>query len=217
MFGRNFATKFAGTAVDGAAGETAAFVHLAMRRNSMKTLGKPVVGAALLLTLLAGGSQAANITPPSGTFVHWESILGIVDPMNTVGGVTGAGLPWSTLGGQAAVDLTNGTVEFEVHGLVLAAGNAIGTPGAVTQVAGTLVCNAAATPTVVSTSPVTLDAQGNAAFKGTFSASTDACTATSVAFLITVVPSTSASSSATGPWIAYGAVPGTFSFQSPPH
>jgi hypothetical protein len=185
----------------------------------MKPLGKPVIGAALLLALLPAGSQAANFTtPPSGTFVHWESILGIIDPTNVVGGVTGAMLPWSTLGGQAAVDLTNGNVEFQVHGLVLAAGNAIGTPGSVTQVAGTLVCNpAASTPTIVSTTPVTLDAQGNAAFQGTFSASTDACTATSVAFLITVVPSVSSTSNATGPWIAYGAVPGTFSLQSSSH
>jgi len=37
--------------------------------------------------------------------------------------------------------LQTGQVNFDVRGLVLAAGNSIGTPGTVAQVKGTLVCD----------------------------------------------------------------------------
>ena len=46
---------------------------------------------------------------------------------------------------QANVDLVNNLVEFNVRGLVLAGGNAIGTTGAVSAVEGTLVCNPSGT------------------------------------------------------------------------
>jgi len=181
----------------------------------MKMLGKPVVAAAALVTLFSAGGNAANWTPPSGTIVQWESIIGIVAPGNAVAGIagiTGTGVPWSTLGGQVRVDLTTATAAFEVRGLVQAGGNAIGTPGTVTQIAGTLICNPGGTnQVVVSTPPVTLDAQGNASFNGSFSgsASTDTCVPTSVAFLITVP-----NNGAVGNWIANGTVPGAFSPQS---
>jgi len=53
----------------------------------------------------------------------------------------GSGQPWFVVSGSAAVDLNTGELQFQVEGLVLAGGNAIGTPGAVTQVKGTLVCD----------------------------------------------------------------------------
>ena len=53
----------------------------------------------------------------------------------------GGGQPWITLNGHASVDFSAGRVHFEVRGLVLAGGNAIGTPDGINQVKGTLVCD----------------------------------------------------------------------------
>jgi hypothetical protein len=70
-------------------------------------------------------------------------------------------------------------------GLVLAGGNTIGTPGAVNQVKGTLVCGpGSASPTVIDTPLVPLDAQGNAEFSGSFSSSTAGCSPMDTAFLV---------------------------------
>ena len=114
-------------------------------------------------------------------------------------GITGGGQPWSTLGGRAYVNLTSSLVVFSVKGLVLAGGNTIGTPGAINQVEGTLVCNAGtASQAIIDTPAVTLDPQGNASFKGSFSMPTDACGPSAVAFLIRIPTNQH--------WIANGAV-----------
>jgi hypothetical protein len=117
-----------------------------------------------------------------------------------VGGITGGGEPWWTLGGHAHVDLTSGSVDFEVNGLVLAGSNGIGAPPTNTQVQGTLVCAPGLTTQMVfNTSPaVTLSAQGNAEFDGSFGPLPTTCTATNVAFLITITSNDH--------WIANGAV-----------
>jgi len=173
----------------------------------MKTIICGVLGGALLLTMFAPGSRADGYGDKNS--VRWETIIGIIQAGNVVGGnttvsppipgISGGGQPWSTLGGQAYVNLTNSVVTFEVKGLVLAGGNSIGTPATITQVEGTLVCNpGATTQAIINTPPVTLDAHGNASFNGSFSSSTDACSPTDVAFLITI-PSN-------GHWIANGAV-----------
>src|SRR5882757_6596816 len=81
--------------------------------------------------------------------VHWRTSVGnINDPgvSNPVAGIPSGGLPWTTTGGSARVDLRTGKIAFNVAGLVLNGGNASGTPGPVTSVKGTLVCNAG-TPT----------------------------------------------------------------------
>jgi hypothetical protein len=109
-------------------------------------------------------------------------------------GTTGNGA--QTREGEVLVELDSGFVEFEVKGLVLAGGNAIGTPGPVTQVKGTLVCGpGSASPTVIDTPLVPLSAQGNAA--GSFSSSTAGCSPTDVALLIRV---------SAGAWIGNGSV-----------
>jgi hypothetical protein len=99
-----------------------------------------------------------------------------------------AGSPEAGSPGRRArvlVELDSGFVEFEVWGLVLAGGNTIGTPGAVTQVKGTLVCGpGSASPTVIDTPLVPLSPQGNAEFSGSFSSSTAGCSAMDVAFLV---------------------------------
>jgi hypothetical protein len=173
----------------------------------MKTLGKAVIGGALLLTMFAPAGRADGTS--SKNAVSWETIIGTffipatppaTGSSNTVGGIIGGGFPWSTLGGRADVNLSTGAVDFKVKGLVLAAGKSIGTPGTLTDVLGALVCNpGAATPMIFYTSAVPLDGQGNASFRGSFGPLPIVCTPSALAFLITTT--------ATPPhWIANGAV-----------
>lgn len=111
--------------------------------------------------------------------------------------ITGGGQPWLTLEGRAYFDSFNSVIAFRVKRLVLAGG--IGTPGTVTTVKGTLICNpGAASQTIIDTPSVTLDAQGNASFYGGVSSQTAGCSASAVAFLIRVP--------ANNHWIANGAV-----------
>jgi hypothetical protein len=166
----------------------------------MKTLMTTSAVGALLLVAIASRSQADD----SG-LVLWKKIIGIEQAGNMVGNspnvVTGGGQPWSALDGYAVVNLSAGTVSFEVRGLVLAGGNSIGTPDGVANVLGTLVCGlmSGETTAVIDTTAVPLSAQGNAElYGGSFSSSTSSCTATDVAFLI--------SNAANGAWIANGSV-----------
>jgi hypothetical protein len=164
-----------------------------------KTITSPAVGA-LLLAGLAAPSQAYD----SG-LVRWQKIIGIEQASNVVGNppntATGGGQPWSTLDGSAVVNLTDGTVDFDVRGLVLAGGNSLGTPDGVTKVVGTLVCGLmpGETTTLIDTQPVPLSPQGNAEFYGTFNSSTGGCSATDVAFLVR-------NAAGTEPWIGNGSV-----------
>jgi hypothetical protein len=132
---------------------------------------------------------------------RWETVIGIMQAGNVVAGIAGGGQPWSTLGGNARVNLKNGRIDFEVRGLVLAGGNAIGTPGAITQVKGSLVCDtggSAGAPVIVDTPLVPLSDEGNASFHGTIGDLPPACTSEpDMAFLVRI---------AAGRWIANGAV-----------
>ena len=89
------------------------------------------------------------------------------------------------------------------RGLVLAGGNSIGTPGAVTQVKGTLVCDtdgsaSGGNSVLVDTQMVELDERGNARFNGSVGALPAVCISEpDVAFLIRV---------GAGRWIANGTV-----------
>jgi hypothetical protein len=159
---------------------------------------KTLTVAALSVVFL--GALASPSRADDSNTVRWKTIIGIEQAGNTVGGVTGAGQPWSALSGEVFVNLADGTVEFEVRGLVLAGGNSIGTPDGVANVTGTLVCGLmpGETPTVISTSPIALSPQGNAEFYGSFNSSTAGCSATDVAFLVV--------NAATGAWIGNGAV-----------
>jgi hypothetical protein len=133
--------------------------------------------------------------------VRWQTVVGIIQANNMVAGIAGGGQPWTTLGGNANVDLSNGKVDFEVRGLVLAGGNAIGTPGPITQVKGTLVCDtdgSAGGPVIVDTPLVTLSEEGDARFHGSVGALPAACsTEPDMAFLVRI---------GAGRWIANGAV-----------
>ncbi|HTR35138.1 MAG TPA: hypothetical protein VMH80_04510 [Bryobacteraceae bacterium] len=105
----------------------------------------------------------------SDTVVRWGGIEGVItapgvdNPVSQIH--SGAG-PWTTREGSARINLTSGTGSFEVEGLVLNGGTSSGTPGPVTNVMGTLVCNpgstAGATEAVLDTPATNLSSTGNA-------------------------------------------------------
>src|SRR5882672_10351920 len=91
---------------------------------------------------------------------------------------------------------------FSNHGLVLNGGNATGTPGPVDQVEGSLICDAGQhDQTIFTTTPVPLNAQGNADFSGTFNTIPGTCT--NPLFLIRIGPDLPGANQR---WIATGAV-----------
>ena len=155
------------------------------------------IGRILASTFVFVGHHA--LADDDHASLHWREIIGIIQAGNVVGGIPGGGQPWSTLGGRASVNLNSGRVAFRVDGLVLAGGNAIGTPDAITSVQGTLVCDpGGADQAVVNTPFVPLSALGDAEFHGDVGSLPDVCsTATTVAFLIRIPA---------GRWIANGAV-----------
>ena len=137
--------------------------------------------------------------------VQWSDVRGIVQPGTTVGTgsgkVTGGGAPWSTKEGRVEVNLDHGSINFDVRGLVLAAGNSIGTRDGVTMVKGTLVCDTDGSLTgdsaLINTSLVPLDEQGDAHFEGVAAVFPSECSEPDIAFLVRT---------AGGAWIAFGAV-----------
>jgi hypothetical protein len=154
----------------------------------MKALYAAAVGA-----LLTTGFASAGLADNDST--SWKRIIGIIQASNLVFDITGGGQPWSTLGGEALVNLRTGHVEFEVRGLVLAGGNSIGTPDNITQVKGTIVCGAGAS-NQSDTPLVALGTQGEAEFEGNIAVPAT-CTPSNIAFLIRI---------AAGRWIANGTV-----------
>jgi hypothetical protein len=126
----------------------------------------------LLLVLSLSTSFAQN----QSSSVRWRTIVGVItapnvdNPVSSTSPIHAGTLPWTTLGGSARVNLSNGAVTFNVDGLVLNGGDFSGTlPSGFPDVVATLVCNAGtATATPLDTPPVTLDAQGDAFFSGHF-------------------------------------------------
>src|SRR5581483_100059 len=141
-------------------------------------------------TLLASAPARAD------DVVRWKTVIGIIQAGNLVGNIGGGGQPWSTTGGEARVNLRTGRLEFNVRGLVLAGGNSIGTPDAIVQVKGTLICNAGTTNDTVDTPLVTLSPTGDAQFSGDVVIPA-ACSPANIAFLVRI---------AANRWIANGAV-----------
>jgi hypothetical protein len=165
-----------------------------------------VVAAIACLALGLAGPATAQ-----AQVVKWEDVVGLIlqvatppnnNPVGSGTGTVNSGAnPWTTRGGEAVVNLRNGHVEFSVRGLVLAGGNAIGTPDGVTLVKGTLVCDTngsagGGNSTIVDTELVPLSPQGDAQFSG-FVVLPLACFEPDIAFLIRIQA---------GPWIANGAV-----------
>ena len=160
---------------------------------------------SLVITALAlGATQFAHAE--QSDVARWQSVIGIIQGGNVVGSgtgaVTGAPGPWSAQGGHVTVDLTQGKIQFDVRGLVFAAGNAIGNTGTVAQVRGTLVCDtngsaSAGNSILVDTPLVDLDEEGDAHFSGNVTMPAVCATEPDIAFLIRL---------ASGKWIGNGTV-----------
>jgi hypothetical protein len=173
--------------------------------NLMKTLlRKSLIVFGLALAAAVIGQNASADT---GDSLRWQSVIGIAQANSLVGSgtgmATGGGVPWSTLDGRVNVRLTTGKIDFDVHGLVLAGGNSIGTPGGIPQVKGTLVCDtdgsaSGGNSVLVDTPLVDLDDEGNARFSGRVGPFPAVCMSEpDIAFLIRV---------GSGRWIANGTV-----------
>lgn len=162
--------------------------------------------AILVGSTIAAGAISQAALADSDDTARWQTVIGIMQVGNLVGSgsgqVPGGGQPWSTLGGHASVDLRSGRTDFDVHGLVLAGGNSIGTPGTFTQVKGTLVCDTdgsagGGNSVLVDTPLVTFDVNGDARFNGTLTLPAACTSEPDIAFLIRLP---------VGRWIANGAV-----------
>ena len=104
-----------------------------------------------------------------------------------------------TRGGRASVNLVTGATSFEVEGLVINGTAATGTPGPVSAVVATLVCNAGSTAqTILDTTPVSLNVHGDARFIGHLSGVPVSCA--NAIFLVRIA----APAGAAGRWIATG-------------
>lgn len=129
----------------------------------------------------------------SGSTVRWQKIIGKnLTPGTVVGGVQPVGFPWTTLDGEASVQLATGRIRFSVRGLVLSSSTnlaVVGTIGVRRKVKGTLVCNGESdeVSALVDTPAVPLDPQGNASFAGEVAIPNDCLvTPDKLAFLIRV-------------------------------
>jgi hypothetical protein len=179
-----------------------------MREEStMKKMQSMIIGVCLLCA--TGAVQAQTVS--------WKQMPGIILAGNVVGAGTGAVpggfLPWTTSAGAAHVNLKSGSLHFFVRGLVFAAGGpgiTIGTPGPVTGVRGTLVCDVdgsagGGNSVLVNTPLLPLSSTGDARFDGHVDIPAVCSSESDTAFLVTAarfgmneVPA--------GPWIANGAV-----------
>src|SRR5215510_12988916 len=125
---------------------------------------------AMLLTLVFAAASFAQASDDS--VVHWKNIVGVItaqgvdNPISP--NISSGTFAWSTRSGRAQVNLETGAVAFNVEGLVINGTQFSGTPGPITFVTGTLVCDAG-TPqeTAFDTQPVALSSAGDAKFSGT--------------------------------------------------
>jgi hypothetical protein len=167
-----------------------------------------IVLSLLLFACSSFGAQrnAGPFGTDGDSLVRWKSIVGVI----TAPGVDNPISPkidsgtsaWSVQSGTASVSLSTGAVFFQVQGLVFNGTRFSGTPGPVTSVTGTLVCNPGDTTqeAAFDTPQVPLNSRGNAVFSG-FIANIPPVGCGNPLFLIRVaIPSTAA-----GRWIATGA------------
>lgn len=155
---------------------------------------------ALCLLLFASTSFAQQ---SDGSVVRWNDIVGVIsadDVNNPVGNIDSGTFPWSTRSGHARVNLSTGDISFRVDGLVINGSIFSGTPGPITEVTGTLVCNAGEeTQANFDTNAVRLDPQGDAHFSGRIEGIPSPCP--NPLFLVRIATPAGAA----GLWIATGA------------
>jgi hypothetical protein len=134
--------------------------------------------------------------------VRWRDIAGVITAPavdNPVAGIHAGAGPWSIRSGQAHINLSSGAAFFEVEGLVLNGSNSSGTPGPVTAVTGTLVCNPGTqTQAILDTAAVALNVHGDARFAGHIQNIPSTCA--NPLFLVRI----SSPAGAAGRWIATG-------------
>src|SRR5215831_13956601 len=140
-------------------------------KESVKKLS--VVLSLLLMTSSAFADRYDGpFVSNDGSVAFWKSIVGVITAQgvdNPVSSQIHSGtFAWSVRSGNASVSLTTGATFFEVDGLVINGTMFSGTPGPITAITGTLVCNPG-DPTqemALDTNPVPLDARGDAQFSG---------------------------------------------------
>jgi hypothetical protein len=157
-----------------------------------------VVFFPIALFALATFGHGSNSNEP---IVRWHGIAGVITVPgvdNPVGTIHGGATAWTVQDGRASVNLANGATFFEVDGLVINGTNSTGTPGPITEVTGTLVCNPGPTPTIIDTAAVSLDAHGDAHFSGHLTGVPSTCD--NPLFLVRIA----APAGAAGRWIATG-------------
>jgi len=151
-------------------------------------------------------AQHRGNPPFTPTTVHWKDIVGVITAQqvnNPISANISSGtFAWSTSSGQASVDLATGATSFDVEGLVINGTQFSGTPGPITAVTGTLVCNPGDPDNemALDTAVVPLNARGDANFSG-FIPSIPATCANPLFLVRIAVPA-----GAAGRWIATGAV-----------
>jgi hypothetical protein len=159
-----------------------------------------ILSLALLLAPAALFAQQAD-----DSVVQWERIVGVITAPNVdnpVAGISAGAGPWTTRDGHVRIDLLTGRASFDVEGLVLVGGNASGTPGPVSTLTGTLVCNTGTSnQQIIDTAEVKLSSEGNAHFRGQLDGLPGTCA--SPLFLVRIGPSLRG---AAGRWLATGAV-----------
>jgi hypothetical protein len=125
------------------------------------------------LCLLLGAS--ASFAQTTSNVVRWQSFAGVITSQNVDNPVSAnihsGTFAWTVRGGSARVNLATGAVSFNIQQLVINGAAVSGTPGPITAVTGTLVCNPGTTQeSPHDTSAVSLDAHGNAQFSGNLGA-----------------------------------------------
>jgi hypothetical protein len=160
---------------------------------------------ALLLPLALCASTAfAFDNYNDDSVVRWKSIDGVITAPNVdnpVGNIHSGTFPWHARSGHASVNLSTGATSFEVEGLVINGAVFSGTPGPISAVTGTLVCNAGdqtQTQTAFDTPAVSLSAHGDARFSGDIPGVPPSCG--NPIFLIRIATPAGAA----GLWIATG-------------
>lgn len=152
----------------------------------------------------------ASTALAQGSVVHWDTIVGVITVPgvdNPIADIHGGATAWTTSGGQASVDLKSGATVFEVEGLVINGTTSSGTPGPITSVIGTLVCNPGqkdgggnSIEVIYDTAPVSLSTRGKAGFSGSLGSINSPCN--NPLFLVRIAQP----AGAFGRWIATGAV-----------
>ena len=152
---------------------------------------------ALLLSLAVASPALADQT------VRWQGIHGVITALNVnnpVGDNIDSGtFAWTTRNGDAGVNLTTGAAVFVVNGLVINGSTFSGTPGPITSVTGTLVCNPGErSEEILDTKAVPLSVLGHAQFSGHIAGIPSPCS--NPLFLIRIA----SPAGAAGLWIATG-------------